>query len=339
MSAQPLKVLLVEDNPADADLIEEALLDAAAGSTFQLVSASRLQAGLERLAGGDIAVVLLDLSLPDSHGFETFTRMRTHIPSVPIVVMSGLDDQALADRAVREGAQDYLVKGQVDGNLLVRSLRYAIERKRAEEEREHLIREQAARAQATFLAEASKQLATSLDVEDILRNVARLAVPTLADACLVDTLDDGDMVKRIAVAWVGLDGQVVNRATEHRYQLDPRASHPAAEALHSGAPRVLDGFAGVWLEGLATDEHARPQSVMVVPLMARGRALGALTFLYTTSGRWYGEGDVALAEDLATRAALAMDNARLYTELQQQLRARDEFLAAASHDLKNPLTS
>jgi signal transduction histidine kinase len=95
-----------------------------------------------------VAVVLLDLSLPDSQGFDTFRRVRAAAPDVPVVVLSGLQDERMAARAVREGAQDYLVKGQVDGQLLARSLRYAIERRRAEEQRARLIQEQAARAEA-----------------------------------------------------------------------------------------------------------------------------------------------------------------------------------------------
>jgi DNA-binding NarL/FixJ family response regulator len=77
-------------------------------------------------------VVLLDLTLPDSHGFDTFTMVHTHVPDVAIVVLSGLDDETLAVRAVQEGAQDYLVKGKVDGGAILRSMRYAIERQRLE---------------------------------------------------------------------------------------------------------------------------------------------------------------------------------------------------------------
>jgi PAS domain S-box-containing protein len=147
---QPLSVLLIEDNPGDARLIREMLADVPAGRV-RLQHAERLAAGLERLDSAD--VVLLDLSLPDSHGLETFQRLRDAAPRVPVVVLTGLDDETVAVRAVQEGAQDYLPKGQVDGQLLVRSMRYAIERKRAEEERAQLlVREQAARAEAEKLA-------------------------------------------------------------------------------------------------------------------------------------------------------------------------------------------
>src|SRR5207249_2569499 len=97
---------------------------------FTLEHADRLATGLERLAAGEFSLVLLDLSLPDSHGLNTFTQVHAQAPKVPIIVMSGLDDETIAVNAVHEGAQDYLVKGHVDGHLLVRAMRYAIERKR-----------------------------------------------------------------------------------------------------------------------------------------------------------------------------------------------------------------
>jgi signal transduction histidine kinase len=137
-------VLLVEDNPGDAGLLEEMLKESTAAS-FHLVCAERLSAGLERLNAGGIDVVLLDLSLPDSHGLETLAKTQARAPQLPIIVQTSLDDEALAIQAVRNGAQDYLIKGQVDANLLTRSVRYAIERKRVEEERRQL-QEQLAQA-------------------------------------------------------------------------------------------------------------------------------------------------------------------------------------------------
>ena len=132
-------VLLIEDNPDDAFLIEEMLAKGNGG--FELTHADRLSTGIERLAADTFYAILLDLSLPDSRGFDTFARVHSQVPDIPIIVLSGLDDEALAVKAVSEGAQDYLVKGQVDGKLLVRAVRYAVERKRAELEREQLIRE------------------------------------------------------------------------------------------------------------------------------------------------------------------------------------------------------
>jgi phosphoserine phosphatase RsbU/P len=124
----PLRVLVIEDNLVDARLIQIMVSDAG-GEGFQIERADRLETGLTRLATGDFGMVLLDLSLPDSHGLATFARVHRQFPHIPIIVMSGLDDERVAVNAVHEGAQDYLVKGQVSGPLLVRAMRYAIERK------------------------------------------------------------------------------------------------------------------------------------------------------------------------------------------------------------------
>ncbi|MFQ5858400.1 MAG: response regulator [Anaerolineae bacterium] len=129
MSDTPIKILLVEDNPGDARLIREMLAEAR-DAPFHLEWADRLVSGLELLTVDGTDAVLLDLSLPESQGLDTFLTVRSHAPEAPIIVLTGLGDEALALEAVRKGAQDYLVKGEVDGRLLIRSLRYAIERHR-----------------------------------------------------------------------------------------------------------------------------------------------------------------------------------------------------------------
>jgi serine phosphatase RsbU (regulator of sigma subunit) len=126
---KPIKVLLIEDNRADARLVQE-LLAEVGGVAFEWDRAERLTAGLTRLAEGGVDVVLLDLSLPDSQGLETFLRLHALAPRVPVVLLSGLDDETLAILAVQKGAEDYLVKGHMDAGLLVRAIRYAIERTR-----------------------------------------------------------------------------------------------------------------------------------------------------------------------------------------------------------------
>jgi sigma-B regulation protein RsbU (phosphoserine phosphatase) len=127
--AAPLRVLVIEDNLVDARLIQIMVGDAG-GQAFEIERADRLSRGLELLLHGNFDLVLLDLSLPDSHGLGTFARVHQDFPQIPIIVMSGLDDERVAVNAVHEGAQDYLVKGQVSGPLLVRAMRYAMERKR-----------------------------------------------------------------------------------------------------------------------------------------------------------------------------------------------------------------
>ena len=132
MSYERINALLIEDNAADARLMREMLRDAGEGS-FELTCADRLSTGLECLSGRRMDVVLLDLNLPDSRGLQTLEHVHARARGAPIIVLTAMDDTDLALDAVRGGAQDYLVKGQVNGDLLTRSMRYAIERKRAED--------------------------------------------------------------------------------------------------------------------------------------------------------------------------------------------------------------
>jgi CheY-like chemotaxis protein len=127
--SETLNILIVEDNPADTDLIRE-MLPSAGPLQLKVEPVPRLSGALARLERKDIDLVLMDLGLPDSQGLETFHALRKAAPGIPVIVLSGNDDQELAIAAVRDGAQDYLVKGRIDGDLLVRAARYALERER-----------------------------------------------------------------------------------------------------------------------------------------------------------------------------------------------------------------
>jgi diguanylate cyclase (GGDEF)-like protein len=129
-------VLLIEDNPGDARLIREMIAEDP-DAPFDLAVADRLASGLEHLERHPAGLVLLDLSLPDSLGLETFTRVYSHSPGVPVIVLTGTDDATVALKAVQSGAQDYLVKGKLDRELLVRAMQYSIERKRYQLQIEH----------------------------------------------------------------------------------------------------------------------------------------------------------------------------------------------------------
>ncbi|MBD0321613.1 MAG: response regulator, partial [Gemmatimonadetes bacterium] len=158
MIAAPVRILLVEDNPGDARLLRETLREAE-GFPFELSHAARLGDAAAMLPDCAAEVVLLDLSLPDAHGLDTVRRMLEAAPGIPIIVLTGTDDERLALQAVHAGAQDYLAKGRVDGPLLARSIRYAIERNRLERERAHLLRsEREARATAEAAAQARDEV-------------------------------------------------------------------------------------------------------------------------------------------------------------------------------------
>ncbi len=130
--ASQVKVLLIEDHPEYGPLIES-ILSEEKDLFFHISRAEKLATGLKRIREGDTDLVLLDLSLPDSQGMDTFLRLQTEAPSLPVVVLTGLKDDNLALEVIRRGAQDYVVKGEVDGKMLARILRHAVERHRLQE--------------------------------------------------------------------------------------------------------------------------------------------------------------------------------------------------------------
>src|ERR1051325_1893125 len=129
MMSEPIRMLLVEDHPALARMIEDVLAQVS-GTLFQAESVDRLTDARQRLPAGGIDLVLLDLTLPDSQGLDTFVGLYNLAPEVPIVVLTALEDETVALTALRYGAQDYLIKSEVNPRALSRAIRYAIERKR-----------------------------------------------------------------------------------------------------------------------------------------------------------------------------------------------------------------
>jgi DNA-binding response OmpR family regulator len=133
-----INLLLIEDNPGDANYLR-ALLTENRKLEFNIKRANRVAEGLELIRQGGIDIVLSDLHLPDSAGMETVQQVRAAAKDVPIIMLTSLDDEEFAAQAVHAGAQDYLVKGDVDAVIMVRAIRYAIERKKLENDRERLI--------------------------------------------------------------------------------------------------------------------------------------------------------------------------------------------------------
>jgi PAS domain S-box-containing protein len=203
-----------------------------------------------------------------------------------------------------------------------------------------------AEQRAAFLALASEMLASSLNKKEILSSLASLAVPTLADWCAVDEATPEGEVRRLAVVHLQPERVAQAYAFHAKYPVRLTALGGIGKVLRTGTTEFTPEFPDELIDRNVSDpQHRRDirelgiRSILSVPLVSRGRTLAALTLVYADSDRRYTEEDVRLAEDLARRAATALDNGLLYQEAQEAIRARDSFLSIASHELNTPLTS
>lgn len=319
MSMQ-LHVLLVEDNPGDADLVREALADVpppGVAVATHVTHVTRISEALERLRAGPVDLVLLDLSLPDATQLEGLRRLRAERPDAAIVVLTSLQDEQLGLRAAQEGAQDYIVKGTADGRVLLRLLRQAVERQQHAARTKALAEERVARAaaddarrQATLLAEASKALAVSwLDPRRAMASLSQLLVGTFAEG-----------------VWAASEAEELVCA-----HVDAAAAGPLAELARSLVAGASPG------QGARVHPVPGGGSALSVSITAPQRSFGALVFVRDEAP--FGEADLVLAGELAQRVGAAFENARLFAEARAAIAARDQFLSIAAHELKTPLTS
>ena len=359
-----VNILIVDDRP-DKLLAHETIL---AELNQNLVRATSGREALRCLLKQDFAVILLDVNMPGMDGFETaaMIRQRPRSATTPIIFISAVNDKDThVSRGYSLGAVDYILTPVVPEILraklavFVDLYKKTEQIKRQAEERAVFFREQAARAEAEarqeqlgFLAEASNVLAASLDFERTFENLAFLIVPRLADFCLIQIADEDGALQQVAVAQ-----RIPQEKTE---QSDRGASSLLVQAAQrAGAQTYKTGKSLLFceideriLEALFAAEAERNSieqsglsALIVVPISARGRVLGVITLMYLTEDRPCGENELALAEELGQRSALALENAQLYKAAQKALseaeranHAKDRFLAMLSHELRTPLT-
>ena len=302
---QPIRLLLVEDSPGEARLIRE-MLAAVRGDSFEVEHADRLAPALERLARGGVDVLLLDLRLPDTDGLETFTRARAEAPDVAIVILTGMDDEELAVTAVRQGAQDYLLKGQVDSPQLALAVRCAIERKQGQEALKLRARQQSA------VAELSQQALRSSDSLALMQEAAVLVGDTLGlEYCRVlELLPSGEaMVVRASRGWTNGSGGgatvSVGPDSQDGYTLLSNGpvivDDTRTETRFSAAPLLL--------------EHDVTSGMSVV-VSGRARPFGVLA-AHARRRRTFTDEDVHFLQSIANVLGIAIERGRAEERTQQ----------------------
>ncbi|HEY0160355.1 MAG TPA: ATP-binding protein [Thermoanaerobaculia bacterium] len=245
----------------------------------------------------------------------------------------------------REGNEKVFVNslvGVIEHGRVLRAWgtqRDATDEKRLERERVALV------GRLELLAHVTAVLGSSLDYEQTLRSVAGVAVPRFADWCFIDVVTETGEAERVAACHP--DPELVELVTEMERRYPTPADTPVGppHTIRTGATQtyeIADEILTTYAQDhdhLAMLRRLAFRSGLVVPLTARGRVLGALSFAIAESGRSFSNEDVQLAEDLGRRAGLAIDNARLYSELERASRAKDDFLAMLSHELRTPMTA
>lgn len=353
---EKVNILVVDDLPEKLLVIDTIL----AGLGENVVAARSGREALRQLLDREFAVILLDVYMPDMNGLETaaMIRSRRQTAHTPIIFITAFTDDIHTAQGYSLGAVDYIFSPVVPEILrtkvgvFVELYKKTRQVRRQAEEHVALAREQAARAAAeeatrrsTFLAEASGVLTKSLDYDATLRGLARVLVPFLSDFAAVTVVDERNGEWKTLVAWIDPTTGRRKRAAPTREGLTTALGNEIRRVLASGDTVLIPERAnrGAAVDGgsvieFVVDGMVVPvKSAVVLPLEARGRVFGTLALARGSADRPFGSDDLILAEDVAARAAIAIDNARLYRDIQEDDRRKNEFLAMLAHELRNPL--
>ncbi len=337
--------ILIVDDRLDKRVVFRTILEELEQN---IVTASSGEEALRWLLDNDCAVILLDVNMPGMDGLETaeLIRARRKSAHTPIIFITAFADEMHTARGYSLGAVDYILSPVVPNILrskvkaLVQLHRLNAELKKRSDERVALVKEQAARSmaeesqrRASFLAEATQVMASSLDVDTILKGASGLVVPFLADyGAVVLVNDDGSIRAQRSSSVAGWNPYIGSHAAAFEANLAQVRAH----AIARGAPESTQALALPPVAADRPDESPRGE-IHAFPLVTRGKARGALLLALGPSGRSLAGADLSLADSLADRAASALDNCLLYEEIQRADRRKNEFLATLSHELRNPL--
>lgn len=355
MASVPVRILLVEDNPGDARLIREMLLSRDL-EDVSLDVAVDLAGALHEVAHATFDVVVLDLGLPDAQGLEGLARVTLAAPDAPVIVLTGNADSGLALAAVQAGAQDYLVKGEISADLLMRACRYSIERHRVESqlrdlnvvledrvrdrtselERATLEAEAAARENARLFEEAreaarlngalnavNSTVHSTLEIDRVMQLALEAGVTALeCDAGAVEMVDGAQWAVHYQH---GLSEDVVGM------RLSQDDAPDAQSAALRGSSIAIENSRDKGTSGGLGARHDL-KSVMAVPLLARGQVIGCGLF-YTRDVRHFNDAEIDFGRKLGSTVSLALENARLYESEHRIANTLQEALLAMPEQL------
>ena len=341
-------ILLVDDLP-DKLLIYRSVLEELGEN---LVSAESGAAALKQVLKNDFAVILLDVQMPEMDGFETaqLLRQRKRSAHTPIIFLTAFADEVRTSQGYATGGVDYIATPVVP-EILRAKVRVFVELFRmrqqvAHQAEDHARREAAEEAarRSVFLADASRALANSLDFEATFLALTRLPIPQLADTSLVSLVDEQGRITRSEISWADPIEGCALPLQRADCQLQPWLKEIVARVVSSPRPHFLSRLQ-VPAIPIADEPAADPgvaaapplQAVLVLPLIARNRMFGVLVLGRRPGCAPFDPKDMALAEELSGRAAIALDNALLVRDIQEADRHKNEFLAMLAHELRNPL--
>jgi signal transduction histidine kinase/FixJ family two-component response regulator len=325
-----MRVLLVEDNPDDALIIEDMLSSTAA----RLEHAPTLSVALEKLKTEDVEMLLLDLSLPDVHGPGAISLIQEQVPNIPIVVLSGLSDEKAALKAMELGAQDYLIKGQVDTQLLWRSLRYATQRHAVE------MRIMQRNQELLVLKRISETILGSLELKFVLDRILEETMVSCAfDLGNIRLLDpSGDMLQVASVKGYLFPEHAGAHRTLSKTVESAKSRFGDRIFEHACVEENVQAC-----EGLRTLKKEGVVSMIEVPVRNDQTVLGIIQ-LATRTPRNFKPMDVSLLETIGNQMGIAIHRAQLYEKTEAQARElattnqlQADFSAMIAHDLRSPL--
>jgi signal transduction histidine kinase/DNA-binding response OmpR family regulator len=334
-------ILIVDDMPEKLLVYQTVLAEL----DQDLVLVSSGHEALKQVLRHDFAVILLDVAMPDMDGFETaqFIRQRKRSAHTPIIFLTAFNDEMRATKGYAHGAVDY-IHTPVVPEILRAKVRVFVElfrmrrqvARQAELQARREAAEEAARRSA-FLAEASRALASSLDVDTTLHSLVRLMVPAVADLAAVCLADEQGNPGQWEWSWNAPAGPEQGPLATAGAPPYPALVEAVARVLNSGNHEQFSGLPPCAEEGARAVPSFVLESALVLPLVARGKTRGGLVLALGPAPRRFEAPDVALIHDLAARASIALDNALLVRDIQDNDRRKNEFLAMLAHELRNPL--